>query len=564
MRPIRALRAAPPDVRSTRPVRPRRPRRRPAALFLAAAGALLSLALPASPVAAEPVSPAAAASGSPVPVAGTLTPYDIDAVYTAGVSSGGYMATQLHVAYSGTISGSAAFASGPYDCAQGLLATALNACMDTLQDLRLAQLEQATRDRAAQGLVDPVANLADDPVYVFSGTQDTTVRQPVATALADYYTHFGARVRYNRTTAAGHAWITPLGPNSCGVTQTPFLNDCGFDAEAEMLGHLMGPLAGPAAKPAGTLIRFDQNAYAPGGSAAALSMGDDGFAYVPASCAGGAKCRLVVALHGCKQGYAYQGFGTRFIEGAHLDEYADTNDMIVLYPQAAPTLTLDNPNGCWNWWGYLGDSAYARHGGKQIEAVMGMIGALRGGTSTPPTGGTSVTLSSVATQDGYVKAAADGSGAAVGTLRDLYGLALGRGTDGKVNKTLLSFDTSRIPAGKEITRAYLKVDRSSGAGDPWASPAGNRLLVDVRSGCFGGCAVEPADWAAPATVAGGAEFGPFFSGRAVSSDLSPAALAALNRSGTTQMRLGFSAAPPSIAYLFVNQNAPVTLTVEYR
>ncbi|MER5309274.1 hypothetical protein ABT034_15970 [Streptomyces sp. NPDC002773] len=32
---------------------------------------------------------------------------------------------------------------------------------------------------------------------------------------------------------------------------------------------------------------------------------------------------------------------------------------------------------------------------------------------------------------GYVKAAADGSGPAVGTLEDASGLALGRGTDGE-------------------------------------------------------------------------------------------------------------------------------------
>ncbi|MFF0754325.1 poly(3-hydroxybutyrate) depolymerase [Streptomyces sp. NPDC004267] len=536
-------------------MRPKRTRvRAPRLLSAVAAATALLLSAPAA-------APAEAAAPAPVP--GSLTPYTIGAVYTAGVSSGGYMATQLHVAYSGTVSGSAAFASGPYDCARGSLPTALNACMDTTQDLQLAQLEQTTRDWSAQGLVDPISNLAGDPVYVFSGTQDSTVKQPVATALAGFAADFGARVRYNRTTAAGHAWISPLGPNSCAVTQSPWLNDCGFDAEREMLGQLLGSVAAPAAAPSGSLIRFDQNAYAPGGSAAALSMGDDGFAYVPKSCAGGATCTLLVALHGCKQGYAYQGFGTRFVEGAYLNEYADTNDMIVLYPQAAPTATLDNPNGCWNWWGYLGDSAYARHGGKQIEAVMGMVRALRG-TTPPPTGGGSVTLPSVDAQDGYVKAAADGSGAAVGTLEDLYGFALGRGTDGRVNRTLLSFDTSRIPAGKQITRAYLSVTRSSGAGDPWSSPAGNRLLVDVRTGCFGGCAVEPSDWAAPATVPGAAEIGAFSSGGAVSTDLSAAALAALDRSGTTQFRLGFASAPASTAYLFVNQAAPVTLTVEYR
>ncbi|MDT9686896.1 PHB depolymerase family esterase [Streptomyces sp. P9(2023)] len=538
-----------------RPPRPLRLPRRLTALLLFAAAALFPVATPATAA----VAPAAA----PVPVPGQLQPYAVDSVYSSGISSGGYMATQLHVAYSGTFSGSAVFASGPYNCAQNTLSTALNACMNTVQDLQLAQLEQTTRNWSAQGLVDPVANLAGDPVYVFSGSNDSTVKRPVVDALADYYGRFGARVTYNRSTAAGHAWISPLGPNSCTVTQTPFINDCGLDAERDLLGHLRGSVAAPSATPGGTLIRFDQNAYAPGGAAAPISLGAEGFVYVPKSCSEGATCSLMVALHGCKQGYGYQGFGTQFVDRAYLNEYADTNDMIVLYPQAAATATLENPNGCWNWWGYLGDSAYAQHGGRQIEAIMGMVRALRG-SGTPPPVGDRVTLPSVDAQDGYVKAAADGTGAAVGPLEDTYGLALGRGTDGKVNRTLLSFDTSGIPAGKEITRAYLTVARSSGSGDPWASPAGNRLLADVTTGCFGGCAVEPSDWSAPATAAGGAEIAAFASGSATSTDLSAPALAALDRSGTTQVRLRFESAQASTAYLFVNKDTPVTLTVEYR
>ncbi|MBT2441842.1 poly(3-hydroxybutyrate) depolymerase [Streptomyces sp. ISL-36] len=537
-------------MRPPRPARPRVPRRlrRPAALLLLAATALFPGASPAT-------------AAAPAPVPGELRPYNVDAVYSSGISSGGYMATQLHVAYSGTFSGSAVFASGPYHCAQNTLSTALNACMNTTQDLQLAKLEQTTRDWSAQGLVDPVGNLAGDPVYVFSGSGDATVKRPVADALADYYGRFGASVRYNRSTAAGHAWISPLGPNSCTVTQSPWINNCGIDAERDLLGHLLGSVSAPSAAPGGALIQFDQNAYA-SGDAAALSMGDKGFVYVPKSCSEGAACTLMVALHGCKQGYGYQGFGTQFVDKAYLNEYADTNDMIVLYPQAAATATLENPNGCWNWWGYLGDSAYARHGGRQIEAVMAMVRALRG--STPPPAADRVTLASVDAQDGYVKASADGSGAAVGTMEDSYGLALGRGTDGKVNRTLLSFDTSRIPAGKEITRAYLTVSRSSGSGDPWASPAGNRLLVDVRTGCFGACAVEASDWSAAATVAGGAQVAAFSSGSATSTALSAQALAALDRNGTTQVRLRFESAPLSTAYLFVNRDTPVTLTVEYR
>jgi poly(3-hydroxybutyrate) depolymerase len=526
----------------------------PAALIRRCAAALLL----AGAALCAPSVPAGAA-----PADAGLTPYRVGAVYSAGISSGGYMATQLHMAYSGTFSGSATFASGPYGCARGELGRALYACMDTLQDIQPEVLERTARQWSAQGLIDPVSQLAGDRVYVFSGSGDTTVERPVADALAASAARFGAQVRYNDTTAAGHAWISPLGPNSCAVTQSPWINDCGFDAEREFLGHLLGTVEDPATVPGGTLTRFDQNAYVPGGRAAAVSLGDTGFVYAPRSCADGAACTLLVALHGCKQGYAYHGFGTRFVESAHLNEYADTNRMIVLYPQAAPTTTADNPNGCWNWWGYQGDADHARHGGRQIEAVMAMVRALGGGSGTPPGPG-SVTIAGTDAQEGYVKAAADGSGAAVGTLADVYGLAVGRGSDGRFNRALLSFDTSRIPAGREVTRAYVTLARSGGSGDPWASPAGNRLLLDVQRGCLGGCGVEAADWAAVPTAAGAAEVPAFASGSGSSTALSAAGLAALDRTGVTQVRLRFAADQPATAYLFANRDTPAALTVEYR
>lgn len=256
------------------------------------------------------------------------------------------------------------------------------------------------------------------------------------------------------------------------------------------------------------------------------------------------------------------------MDTAYLDEYADTNHLLVLYPQAAPTTTVDNPNGCWNWWGYLGDSAYARHGGKQIEAIMNMVRALGGaggGGTEPPAPTTTLTLPSLDAQDGYVKAAPDGSGAAVGALETVSGLALGRGSDGKDNRTLLSFDTSRIPAGKEVVRAYLTVARAGGSGDPWASPAGNRLLLDLRTGCFGtSCTTEAADWSAPASVPAAAEVPAFSSGTRASTDLSRAALAALDRTGTTQLRLRFASPQPSTAYVFLATSPRPALTVEYR
>ncbi|MGR4878260.1 poly(3-hydroxybutyrate) depolymerase [Streptomyces sp. LARHCF249] len=525
-----------------------------AAALLLGVGVLLGGPAPAA---------ATGAAAAVPPVAGNLKAYNVDGVYSAGVSSGGYMATQLHVAYSSTFKGSAAFASGPQYCAQNDLGKALNACMEVYQDLQLATLKQTTANWSAQGAIDDASGLSGDPVYVFSGSNDSTVERPVSTALNDYYRHFGANVLYNRSTTAGHAWISPLGPNACTATANPWINNCGFDAEREFLGHLLGSVSAPAAAPGGSLIRFDQNPYAPGGAANPISMDENGFVYVPTSCANGAACKVVVALHGCKQGYSYQGFGTQFIDKAYLNEYADTNRLIVLYPQAVPTTTLDNPNGCWNWWGYLGDSAYARHGGKQIETIMGMVRALGGTGSTPPPAGT-LTLPSLDAEDGYIKAAGDGSGPAVGTLEDTYGLALGRGADGRFNRSMLSFDTGAVPAGKEITRAWVTLTRSSGSGDPWAGPAGNRLLVDVHTGCLGGCAVETGDWAAAATAAGAADIGPFASGSKASGNLSAAGLSAINRSGRTQVRLRFEQNQTATAYLFVNKDTQATLTVEYR
>ncbi|MFE6128064.1 PHB depolymerase family esterase [Streptomyces sp. NPDC056437] len=535
---------------------------RPAALMVLMVAALVfPTSAPAAAQVPVPV-PASAPVSAPAPVPGDLRPHDVSDVYSVGISSGGYMATQLHVAYSGTFDGSAAFASGPNHCAQNDLNKALLACMDTLQDLQLDTLEQTTRDWSARGLVDPVSHLAGDPVYVFSGSGDTTVKRPVADALSEYYGRFGARVRYNNSTAAGHAWISPLGPNSCTVTANPWINNCGFDAERDLLGHLLGSVTAPAGTPGGTLTQFDQNAYATGGRARSISLDEKGFVYVPDSCADGAACKLVVALHGCKQGYSYQGFGSQFIDKAYLNEYADTNNLIVLYPQAVPTTTLDNPNGCWNWWGYQGDSAYARHGGKQIETVMAMVRAL-GGDGTPPPAGNRMTLESTDAQDGYIKAAADGSGPSVGTLETTYGLALGRGSDGRYNRSVLSFDTSRIPAGKQLTRAHVTLTHSSGSGSPWTSPTGNRLLVDVHHGCLGACTVEPADWSATTTAPGSAEVTAFTAGTRSSTNMSTAGLAAVNRTGVTHLRLRFAANQTSTAYVFVNKDTRATLTVEY-
>jgi poly(3-hydroxybutyrate) depolymerase len=118
-------------------------------------------------------------------------------------------------------------------------------------------------------------------------------------------------------------------------------------------------------------------------------MDTSGWLYVPASCRNQQPCRLHVAFHGCKQyqGYSYfkigsglVTFGTTFVRNAGYDKWADTNGLLVLYPQA--TATPSNPQGCWDWWGY-DDPNYALKSGRQMHAVQSMIRRIAG-ASVPP------------------------------------------------------------------------------------------------------------------------------------------------------------------------------------
>ncbi|MFB7828519.1 extracellular catalytic domain type 2 short-chain-length polyhydroxyalkanoate depolymerase, partial [Streptomyces hydrogenans] len=341
----------------------------------------LVAALAAVGIAATTVGGATAAV--PAPTTGSLQRYDISSTYVSGLSSGGFMANQMHVAYSDVFDGAGIFSAGPYDCAQNNLNTALYGCMDTFMARKTpAQLEQLTRDRAAAGKLDPVANLSGDKVWLFHGTNDSTVKAPVNDDLATYYRDLGSNVVYNNTSASGHAWVSPIGPNSCTSTSSPYVNNCGGDPVKDMLTHLLGSV-NPASSSAltGKLVQFDQSTYTPGGSPSAISMGNEGFAYVPQSCQSGASCKLMVTLHGC---YQYFGLvGNALMDKAYLNEYADTNNLIVLYPQA--TTMTGNPRGCWDWWGYK-SADYAQKSGPQMTAVMNMAKALgAGGTTTTPT-----------------------------------------------------------------------------------------------------------------------------------------------------------------------------------
>jgi poly(3-hydroxybutyrate) depolymerase len=333
---------------------------------------------------------AQAATAARPPAPGGLPRLHITGDYVTGISSGGYMATQLQVAWSGTFRGAGVFSAGPYLCAQDSLAVALANCTNGGPPPPGQLLYAETDALAAQGRIDPTSDLARIPTYFFHGTADPTVITPVADGLADFYRHYAVPLTYRNTLPAGHAWISPLGPVACGDTAAPYINDCpGYDAEADLLRTVFGSVKAPAATPGGTVTPFSQDAYAvpavPGNGdptrsgAVAIGMGTTGYLYTPRSCTTGTPCRLVVALHGCEQ--TAEQIGTTFVQDSGLNAYADTNRFVVLYPQARPdSTTIVNPKGCWDWWGYLGpgDTGYATKSGPQMRTVMAMVHALGG------------------------------------------------------------------------------------------------------------------------------------------------------------------------------------------
>jgi hypothetical protein len=59
-------------------------------------------------------------------------------------------------------------------------------------------------------------------------------------------------------------------------------------------------------------------------------------------------------------------------------EVAELNDIIVLFPQAsASSFSPQNPNGCFDWWGY-GSVNYANKLGPQMSGIKKMIDTVRG------------------------------------------------------------------------------------------------------------------------------------------------------------------------------------------
>ncbi|MBH2009182.1 MAG: hypothetical protein I8H71_05735 [Xanthomonadaceae bacterium] len=321
----------------------------------------------------------AALLGGAAQAAVNLPQLNIDTTQTtvSGLSSGGFMAAQLHVAYSATFAkGAGIVAGGPFYCAEGSIVNATGRCMASPAGIPTSTLVSTTNSWASQGIIDPVVNLQSSKVYLFSGSIDSTVKTGVMDALKTYYNSFvpAANVVYKKDIAAEHAMITDDYGSTCSTKGSPYINDCNFDLAGAMLAHFYGTLnprnSGTLA--AGNFVEFNQSQFITG-----HGMAPTGWAYIPQACTAGSQCRVHVVLHGCQQNVTL--VQQQYVRNTGYNRWADSNNLVMIYPQTSTQAT----NSCWDWWGY-DNASYAKKSGPQMAAIKAMVDQVSAGGTTPP------------------------------------------------------------------------------------------------------------------------------------------------------------------------------------
>ncbi len=330
-------------------------------------------------------------------------PVDPGKVSISGISSGAFMANQFHIAHSALIMGAAMVAGGLYACAvdgiegdhlRALDALATGPCMSQPDGLESVGTYKArVEEFARRGWIDPLEGLKGDRVYLFTGLADKVVNPETVHRAAQLYASLGVAnedlklVDGDRFTGkgAGHSWVTVDYGGPCEANATPYIDACGYDQAEDILHHIYGDLKPRSRSLSGKFVEFDQAEFAPRGRPVENGLNEVGYLYVPKACEPGsdAKCALHVALHGCLQ--SAELLGDVFYKNVGLNEWADANDIIVLYPQSHSVSSEDfttkkltdpfeiNPAGCWNWFGYSYDDHYPLKEGVQVTAIHDMI-----------------------------------------------------------------------------------------------------------------------------------------------------------------------------------------------
>jgi hypothetical protein len=330
---------------------------------------------------------------------------DISQSSISGISSGEFMAVQFGTAWSSVIKGVGIVAGGPYWCAKAdaddfingytlPLMTAKGPCGTPGPPSAMSDFFAKAEAKSVSGDIDSLQGLSRQKIYVFHGYNDAVVARSVTDAAVDFYRHYlgetnRGNLYYQTAIGAGHSLVVTKDPhgggiNDCNANAGPFIDGCGYDQAGIILQHIYGTLNAPnRGQLNGTVKRFDQSVYTKPDDPVGLSLADAGYVFVPRECEDGAACRVHIALHGCLQD---TGDADRhFIDDTGYNAWADTNRLIVLYPQAGKSWLPYNPLGCWDWWSYVDhEDSYVTKSGSQIKTIKAMLDALTAHATPAP------------------------------------------------------------------------------------------------------------------------------------------------------------------------------------
>lgn len=353
-------------------------------------------------------------------------------VSVSGISSGAAMAVQYAVAHSGSVTGVGAIAGPGWGCAQGRISQAVNTCM-CVRDAPPATLRQA-RQFAAAGTIDHLMSGKPQRLsqaFVFHSPDDATVKAAAGEAGITFLKDFiGQPPTVDRGNAsdgsdrAGHGILSPDGSDSCeaGVHDSTYVRHCGSkDNARDLLRALYPNVPFDDSQrvddiPDSELQPVDQTPFIDEVTAASpyiapdalwlyfwpyrsdrrdrLDMAATGYLYVPPVCrAAGTRCGVHIALHGCKQDVK------DFARTTGYKHWAQLYHLIIVYPAvqqsdqpvsescaagavssvADSAWVQPNPNGCWDWWGYLDGNdrtRYLTQSAPQMQVIERIVRAL--------------------------------------------------------------------------------------------------------------------------------------------------------------------------------------------
>ncbi len=210
------------------------------------------------------------------------------------------------------------------------------------------------------------------------------------------------------------------------------------------------------------------------------------------------------------------------------------------------SLSVDPADGCTFWFTSEYYTSQTAGSSGAWDTRIGSF-AFPSCTSTPTI---TKTLYSTASLDGWTLESGAGTGDGGSLNSTATSLRVGDDAANRQYRSILSFDTSGVPASAVITSVTLKFNQQGITGGNPFNTMGN-IVVDMRKGAFNGNpALESVDFQAPATYSGAMTITNSPVSGWYTKSLGSSYFAGINRYGNTQFRLRF--ATPSNKNLAAN------------